>query len=153
LSLRSSLEHLAQLINAIIPLNLSPKGKASESVNLKRVICLIANNPSMKSISCLDKLSLNLEKEMQSNWYRELHDLRIESFHVKSGRLPQTKHMTLKRELIDLKFLLPDGTVNSLKTENDRNILNYCASRVKDVLRTLNDSFHLLSNYMSYKLG
>ncbi len=153
LSLRSSLEHLAQLVNAIIPLSLPPKGKASESVNLRRVIDAIASNQQLKSIPYLNELSCNLKRVTESNWYKELHDLRIESFHVKSGRLPRTELTTLKRDLIDLKFLLPDGTVSSLKTEKDRDILNYCRSRVKDIEKTLNTSFHLLSDYMSYRLG
>ena len=153
LSLRSSLEHLAQLVNAIIPLDLPPKGKASESVSLKRVIHAIANNEALKSTPYLPELASNLQEEMESDWYKELHDLRIESFHVKSGYLPKTELMTRKRELKDLSFLLPQGTVSSLKTENDRDIRNYCKNRVKDVKRTLHTSFRLLSNYMSYKLG
>ena len=140
-------------MNAIIPLSLPPKGKASESVNLRRVIDAIASNQQLKSIPYLNELSCNLKRVTESNWYKELHDLRIESFHVKSGRLPRTELTTLKRDLIDLKFLLPDGTVSSLKTEKDRDILNYCRSRVKDIEKTLNTSFHLLSDYMSYRLG
>lgn len=149
LSLRSSLEHLAQLVNATIPLNLPPKGKASESVNLRRVIDAIENSQHLKSVPHLNELSLNLKRLTESDWYKELHDLRIEAFHVKSGRLPKTELTTLSRALIDLKFLLPDGTVNSLKTEKDRDILYYCKNRVKDLERTLNTSFHLLSNCMS----
>jgi len=153
LSLRSSLEHLAQLVNAVIPLNLSPKGKASESVSLKKVIEAIVENESLKSIPYLSKLSSYLQEEMESDWYRELHDLRIESFHVKSGRLPKTELMTLERELIELRFLLPQDTVNSLKTDEDRDILNYSKNRIKDVKKTLNASFHLLCKYMDDKLG
>lgn len=152
LSLRSSLEHLAQLVNAIVPLNLLPKGKVSESVNLRRVIGTIADTQQLKNIQYLSELSSKLRRVSESNWYKELHDLRIESFHVKSGHLPKTELTTLNRDLIDLKFLLPDGTVNSLKTEEDRDILYYCKNRVKDVERTLNTSFHLLSNYMSYRM-
>ena len=153
LSLRSSLEHLAQLVNALIPLNLPPKGKTRESVNLKRVIDILHNTPSLRSIPSLDELSTNLRIETVSTRYNELHDLRIESFHIKSGRLPHMKHTTREHHLIDLKFLLPDGTATSLKTEEERDILNYCKSRVNDVQRTLNGSFHVLSKYMSYKLG
>ena len=58
LSLRSSLEHLAQLLNATIPLNLLPKGNASESVNLRRVIDAIANNQQLKNIQYLNELSV-----------------------------------------------------------------------------------------------
>jgi hypothetical protein len=152
LSLRSSLEHLAQLVNAIVPLNLPPKGKASESVNLRRVIDTIAENHQWENIPYLNELSSKLKRVLGSNWYKELHDLRIESFHVKSGRLPKTALMTQSRDLIKLTFLLPDGTVNSLKTEKDRDILNYCRNRVKDVEKTLNTSFHLLSDYMSYRM-
>jgi hypothetical protein len=152
LSLRSSLEHLAQLVNAIVPLNLPPKGKASKSVNLKRVVDKIANNRQWETIPYLNELSSKLKGVIESNWYKELHDLRIESFHVKSGRLPRTSLMTPSRDLISLTFLLPSDTVDSLKTEQDRDILNYCSSRVKDVEKTLNTSFHLLSDYIPYRM-
>jgi len=153
LSLRSSLEHLAQLVNAIVPLNLPPKGKASESVNLRRVVDTIAEKHQWENIPYLNELSSKLKGVMGSNWYKELHVLRIESFHVKSGRLPKTALMTQSRELIELTFLLPDGTVNSLKAGEDRDILNYCRNRVKDIEKTLNTSFHLLSDYMFYRMG
>jgi hypothetical protein len=153
LSLRSSLEHLAQLVNAIIPLNLPPKGKTSESVNLKKVIETLANNQHLNSIPSLKELSLNLKLLTESDWYKELHDLRIESFHVKSGRLPKTELKTLNHELLDLNFLLPDGAATSLKTEKDRDILNYCKSTVKYVEKTLKQSFYLLNDYLVYRLS
>lgn len=152
LSLRSSLEHLAQLVNAIVPLNIPPKGKASESVSLKRVIDKIADNQQLKGIQYLNELSIYLEMMTKSNWYKELHKLRIESFHVKSGRLIETELMTLERSLIDHKFLLPSETVDSLKVEEDRDILNYCRNRIKDVQRTLKISCHTLSKYMSNRM-
>ncbi|HEY78712.1 MAG TPA: hypothetical protein G4O09_06330 [Dehalococcoidia bacterium] len=152
LSLRSSLEHLAQLVNAVICLGIPATGY-HESVSLQRVISKLDKETLVQGYSCLSNLSLYLSKVKNSNWYKELHALRIESFHVKFGRLPRTETMTLGRDLIDLKFLLPNGTVTSKTTEIDRDIFVYCKSIVKDVERVLNNSFQYLSEYLLSKFG
>ena len=150
LSLRSSLEHLAQLINAIIPLNLSPKATKGEThVTLKNVIEEIRENDPLKNNECLSNLSSYLNSEMEKDWYRDLRDLRITMFHDKFDRLTRISTRTLERQLLDLKFLLPSGTAKSLETEEERNITSYCESVIRKVESVLKESFDLLSKYLS----
>lgn len=150
LSLRSSLEHLAQLINAIIPLNLSPKFTGGKTpVTLKNVIEEIKKNDLSKNSECLCNLSSYLKLEMEKEWYKELHDLRITMFHDKYDHLTRTSLLTLNHQLLDLKFLLPSGTAESLVTEEERNIITYCDSTIKKVEGVLKESFGALSKYLS----
>lgn len=148
-SLRSSLEHLAQLINAIVALGLSPKIiKGQTHVTLQNVAHEIENIGLSKSIMCLHKLSSFLKCEMNKEWYKELHDLRITMFHDMFPRFVRTSTQTVNHRLLDLKFLLPDGTAQSLVGEEKREITSYCryvTSKVEDVLK---ESFGLLSEYL-----
>ena len=153
LSLRSSLEHLAQLFNASIPLGLPSRGRISESASLENVIKTTNTVGSFKSNTHLSELLRFLQAEINKDWYKELHDLRITQFHDKAGKLPETMLQTLNHVLIDLKFLLPSETVSSAKNENDRDIVVYCTSRVKDVKRLLYTCFLHLSNYLTDKFG
>ena len=150
LSLRSSLEHLAQLINVIIPLNLSPKATKGEThVTLKNVIGEIRRNDLLKSNECLSNLSSYLSSEMEKDWYRDLHDLRITMFHDKSDRLIRILTQTLERQLLDLKFLLPSDAAKSLVTEEERNIISYCENATRKVEGVLKETFGALSKYLS----
>lgn len=150
LSLRSSLEHLAQLINAIIPLNLSPKvTKGQISVSLKSIIEEMRKNELLKSNENVLNLSSYLQSEIEKDWYRALHDLRIEMFHEKFGRLTRTTLKTLEYQLKDLKFLLPNGTANSFVTEKERDITYFCESMIKEVERVIKESFSVLSMYLT----
>jgi bacterioferritin (cytochrome b1) len=149
LSLRSSLEHLAQLINAIIPLNLSPKFTRDETlVTLSNVTDEIKNNDLSKNNKCLCNLSSYLKLEMEKDWYKELHDLRITMFHDKFDRLPRTS-LPIPRYAPDLKFLLPSGTAKSLVTKEEREITSYCGSVIRKVEGVLKYSFDVLSKYLS----
>ena len=69
LSLRSCLEHLAQLINALVPLGLSPRQTQGKvSVSLKSVIDTIRNNEQFNRNIHLAGLSSFLESEVKQNW-------------------------------------------------------------------------------------
>lgn len=150
LSLRSCLEHLAQLINAVIPLNLSPKAtKGQTHVTLKNVIEEIRKNEILKNNEYLLSLSSYLNSETEKDWYRDLHDLRITMFHEKFDRFTRTSTRTLERQLRDLKFLLPSGIAKSLVTEEERNVTSYCQSVTRKVESVLKESFDLLSKYLS----
>ncbi len=153
LSLRSSLEHLAQLVNVIVPLGLKPtRGKNRETVSFDAVINAIVRSHELESVEYLKELSLNLQSEIKDNWFKELNGLRIDSLHVASGSLPKTELFTYENKIIGLRFLLPREAVNSLKTEDDRDILNYCRNRIKDVQRILETSFNTLINYIAYRM-
>ena len=150
LSLRSSLDHLAQLINAIIPLKLSSRVTRGEThVTLKNVIGEIRKNNLLKNNECLSNLSSCLNSEMEKDWYRDLHDLRITMFHDKFDRFTRTSLETFERQLLDLKFLLPSGTAKSLVTEEERDITSYCESVIRKVEAVLKKTFDVLSKYLS----
>ena len=149
-SLRSSLEHLAQLINAIIPLNLSPKVTKGEThVTLRNVIEEIKKRNLLKNNECLCDLSSYLDDEMGKDWYKDLHDLRITMFHDKFDRLNKISTRTLERQPLDFKFLLPSGIAKSLVTKEERNIISYCKSVISKVESVLKESFDALSSYLS----
>lgn len=150
-SLRSSLESLGQLINAVIPLSLPSKRVSGQAkyVSLRNVIKEIEDNESYKNDPYLSILSSYLQTVMMLTWYNELHDLRIDSFHIGFGKLPRTEILTLDSQLIEQLFLLPQGTICSAKTEGERNIVCYCERRVKDIERVLKKSFGLLTKYLS----
>ena len=152
-SLRSSLEHLAQLVNVTLSLGLKPRGKNREAVSFNAVINAIEGNHKLKSVEYLKELASNLKREKEDNWFKELNTLRTESMHITSGTLPKTELFIIRNEIIGLHFLLPRGQVNSITTEEDRDILNYCRNRIRDVQRTLKISFHTLSKYMSNRMG
>jgi hypothetical protein len=148
-SLRSSLEHLAQLINAIIPLNLSPKVTRGEThVTLRNIVKEIKKNDLLKNNECLYSLLSYLEGEMGKDWYKDLHDLRITMFHDKFDPLPKTSIQTLEHQLLDFKFLLPPHTAKTLVTEEERNIVSYCERRIGEVEGVLKESFQILSKYL-----
>lgn len=150
LSLRSSLEHLAQLINAIISLGLTPRvTEGMRHVTLKNVTEGIGNNDLLKNNEYLSSLSSYLRGEMEKDWYTDLHDLRITMFHDQFGRLPRTSTYTPKRKLLGVKFLLPNGTVKRLESEADRDITSYCEGVVRKVGSVLGKSFDLLSKYLT----
>jgi len=146
LSLRSSLEHLAQLINAIVPLNLAPKRtKGKTHVTLDKVIEEINGNDQLRSNEYLSSLSSFLKSEMEENWYKDFQELRNTMAHVKFDRFPRTTLKTPERQLLNLKFLLPSGTAKSLVTEEERDITSYCKDVIKKVESVLKESFDLLS--------
>lgn len=149
-SLRSCLEHLSQLINAVIPLNLSPKmTKGEMHATLKNVIEEIRKNDLLESNQCLSSLSSYLSSEMEKDWHKDLHNLRITMFHNRFDRLTRISTRTPQRQLLDLKFLLPSDTTKSLVTEEERNIASYCESIITKVEGVLKGSFDILSEYLS----
>ena len=148
-SLRSSLEHLAQLINAITPIKLSPKiTKGEVHVTLKNVINKLERNELTRNKRDLSSLAEYLNSVMKEVWYRYLPDLRITMFHNKFDHLVRTTTLTLQKELIDLKFLLPQNTAKSLVTEEERNIISYCEDNIRKVEHVLRKSFQALSEYL-----
>lgn len=154
LSLRSCLEHLAQLINAIIPLNLAPRiTKGKKPVTLSNVIDELPRNKLSKNSECLLKLSSYLRNEVEKPGYQVLHDLRITMFHDRFNYLPRTSLHRMNRELLELEFLLPDDMARSLVEEREKSITSYCESVIGTVEGVLKESFKALSKYLAdYRL-
>jgi len=148
-SLRSSLEHLAQLINAVIPLNLSPRFAGGETpVTLRNVIKEMQSNRLSISNETLACLSSFLISEIEKRWYKELNELRTEIFHEKFNRFAWTSLATLNRKLLDFKILVPNGTAKSLKTESEREVSYFCKNMVQNVDNVLRESFFALIKYL-----
>lgn len=84
LSLRSSLEHLAQLINSAVQLGLQPTGYGTNVVSLQNVVDAIDSSSEHRNNQYISQLSSFLGAEMDKDWYKELHRLRIEIYHHKT---------------------------------------------------------------------
>ncbi len=150
LSLRSSLEHLAQLVNSVVQLGLQPTGYDKDTVvSLKNVVNAIDNNSKFKNNPNLSKLSCFLRNEMGKDWYKELHKLRIEMFHNKSRDILNHASARTDSNQIDELFLLPQDVVISVKNKIEREIRCYCQNRINDIENVLYNSFYLLSKYLS----
>jgi len=109
----------------------------------------IERNAVSKNNKYLCHLSSYLKSAVEKDWYKNLNHLRIEMSHIKFDRFSKTSLHTLDRQLIDLKFLLPQGVAESLKTEEERDIISYCKDTIVKVEGILKESFTALSNYLS----
>lgn len=147
-SLRSSLEHLAQLINSVAPLNLQPTGYGEDIVSLQHVINKIDCSPEFKNNPNLSNLSSFLSDEMGKDWYKDLHKLRIEMYHHKSRDILDHTSPRTDPNKMDELFLIPQDVV-SAKNKKDREICHFCQNRINDIENVLYNSFCLISKYLS----
>ena len=146
-SLRSSLEHLAQSINAVIPLTLANAVTPIRAIiNLKSVVVELKRYNQLQENTHLAELCSYLDKRVVEDWYRELHELRVEIFHDKFKRFPRVSTRGFGRQLLDFKFLLTDDTVN-MAASDERSLISYCRSTIGKVEDVLRDCFHLLNSY------
>lgn len=128
MSLRSSIEHLMQLINFIVGLGLSPTSNNRASrVDAENVITSLKSNGN----PLLKRLGNYLQKEKRKDWYKMLHKLRIEMYHNKFD-----KFATEGREI---KFKLPNNTVVDL--------LTYCSTATRNVERVISYSLKSLTEF------
>ena len=148
-SLRSSLEHLAQLINSVVRLGLQSTGYGKDTVSLQNVINAIDGSPKFKNNPNLSKLSSFLRNEMGKDWYKELHKLRIEMYHHKSRDILNHASPRTDPNKMDELFLIPQEVAISAKTKRDREICCFCQNRIKDIENVLYNSFYLISKYLS----
>ena len=149
LSLRSSLEHLAQLINSVAQLGLQPTGLGKDTVSLRNVVNTINDSPKFKNNQYLSKLSSFLGNEMDKDWYKELHRLRIEWYHHKTQDILNHASPRTDPNKMDELFLIPQEVVISAKTKKDREICCFCQNRINDIENVLYNSFYLISKYLS----
>lgn len=148
ISLRSSLEHLAQLINSVIPLNLATRRTSGQMyVTLERVIEKIISNPKYKKDSPLYKLYSFLEKVIQSDWYQDLNSLRIETYHHKNQDI--LIPLAASYYKLDELFLLPQEVFINPKNNKEREIIYYVQNRIKDIEDVLYNCSRILKQYLS----
>lgn len=152
LSLQSSLEHLAQLINSVAKLGLKPTVYETTGhepkVSLINVIKVIDDSPILNNNPNLSELSRFLKEEMKKDWYRELHKLRIENFHHKSRDILNHLSVRIDPKMIEELFLMPQDVLVKPNTKRDREITHFCQKKINDVEDALYVSFHLLSKYL-----
>ena len=148
-SLRSSLEHLSQLINSVAQLDLQPTGYDKDAVSLRNVIKAIDCKPKFKNNQNLSKLSLLLRNEMGKDWYKDLHKLRIEMYHHKSRDILDHASPRTDPDQMDELFLIPQEVVISAKTKKEREICYFCQNMINNIEDVLYNSFHLISKYLS----
>ena len=149
LSMRSSLEHLAQLINSVVPLGLQSTGYGRNTVSLQNIINAIDGSPKFKNNPNLSELSSLLKNAMGKHWYKELHKLRIEMYHHKVRDILNHASPKTDPNKTDELFLIPQELVISAKTNKDREIGCFCQNRINDIENVLYNSFYLISKYLS----
>ena len=149
--LRSSIEHLAQLINSVANLGLKPVGYGKDIVSPYNVVNAINASPKLGKDPNLSKLSSFLQDEMQRGWYKELNTFRIEMYHYKSkGILDHAfASPSLDPDWMDKLFVVPADVAVSAKTRWDREVCSFCQNRTDDIENVLHSSFSLLSKYLS----
>jgi len=151
-SLRSSLEHLAQLINSVVQLDLKSTGYGKDTVSLQNVINTIDDKLDFKNNQNLSELSRFLENEINKDWYKDLHKLRIEMYHHKSRDILNHASPRTDPNKMEELFLIPQEVVISAKTKKDREICYFCQNRINDIENVLYNSFYLISNYLSQRI-
>lgn len=151
-SLRSSMEHLAQLINSVVKLGLKPmrNGKGI-LVSPQNVVNAMNGNPELRKDQHLSKLSSFLGSEIHKGWHKELNRFRIEMYHHKSIEIlaDASASPSLVPNWMNELFVIPPDFATSAKTSRDREICNFCQNKVNDIENVLYSSFRLLSKYLS----
>lgn len=149
-SLRSSLEHLAQLINFVLQLGLQPTRHGKDTVvSLLNVVNAIDDSCKSKDNQYLSKLSCFLRNEMDKEWYKELHKLRIEMYHNKLQDILNHASSRTDPNKLDELFLMPQDVFAGMKTKKDREICNFCQSKLNDIEKFIYNSLYLLNKYLS----
>jgi hypothetical protein len=147
-SLRSSIEHLAQLINGVANLGLAQtRRQGSNIIDIYKVRDILLKSPDGN----LRKLGGLLMSMTGSSWYTDLHDLRIELYHHQFQRFPRAHAVDMSRSSQNVEFLLPSGTAPSISDSKERQIDVYLDRQVENVRAVLEESFKLLIEYLKAK--
>ena len=149
ISLRSSLEHLLQLINLVIPLGLAPQRKSKEQVvGIATVITAMSANRHIKQNNILGQLRENMKELQNQSWYDHLHKLRIEQYHDKFTLPSLVEHRSKEdSRLYDITWNIP-GLSNDKTGTTHIDIVNYCESTISNVEEVLITNLELLNKYM-----
>jgi hypothetical protein len=144
-SLRSSIEHLLQLINSVANLGLSPlREKGENIVSIKNV----AEKLSESDSSELKEVALVLDGTINESWYKDLHGLRIIMFHDSVQRFSRSVMIDMAHGLAHIDFRLPPGTAPNTRDNNARLLDVYCEARIIDVEKLLFTCFNQLIGYV-----
>lgn len=129
LSLRSSIEHLMQLINFVADLGLYPTSNDRKiAVNVNNVI----EKLNTKTNKVLKKLGRYIKKEKSKNWYKTLHKLRIENYHNKFEKFINVDE--------NIRLVLPDT--------KEIDLLIYCSTTIANVERLLSYGLKSLTEFL-----
>lgn len=144
-SLRSSIEHLLQLINSVANLGLSPLGKMGGNiVEIKNVAKKLSEGDSSE----LKEVATVLDGTINESWYKDLHGLRIILFHESIKRFSRSVTIDMTQGLAHIDFRLPPGTAPNTTDNNARLLDMYCEARINDVEKLLFTCFNQLIRYL-----
>jgi hypothetical protein len=149
-SLRSSIEHLLQLLNIVADLKLFSLRTSGENIV---TIGKVAGRLSEKDSSELKEIAEIINKVINSSWYKDLHELRIILFHDKVGRFSRSVNIDMSQGLSIIDFRLPPGTAPKTSGDNARLIDVYCKARTNNIEEMLFDCFKLLIKYLKVLKG
>lgn len=152
ISLRSSVEHLLQLVNVVAELELVPKrsrGKEA-AVGISVVIAAMDKNRLFDQCDVLRELRENIRSLKSQPWYDHLHRLRIEQFHDKFTYPSLVEHRSSDKKLTDIGWYIPRETDGG-RTHVD--IIDYCEEQVTNVEDVLVKNLGLLIRYLASKPG
>jgi hypothetical protein len=148
ISLRSSLEHLAKLINAAISQSLPNRLVIyQETANLRNTISVLKESTELSAYSSLYRLSCYLNEKINHAWYKELMEPGIVISHDKFRKFPKVSASGMRQQLLDFSFLLP----HMAETEGtgEGGIVVYCRELIEEVEGMLKGSFIILDDHLS----
>ena len=129
-SSQSCIEHLMQLINYVAGLGLAPTSyNRADRVDIDNVIRGLKSSNN----TVLKRLGDYLHKEKQKDWYKTLHQLRIEMYHNKFERFIN--------EGEQIKIGFPNG--------QEVNLITYCNTVINNLERILAYSMQSLITFLN----
>jgi hypothetical protein len=148
ISLRSSLEHLSKLINAVISQSSSNRSLLYQEIdNLRSTASVLKENAELPKDSSLHKLSGYLSERINQAWYKELMEPGMVISHDKFRKFPKVSAFDIRQHLLDFSFLLP--TMEEVGGAGEAGIVGYCRELIEEVEGTLKGSFVLLDDHLS----
>jgi len=159
--LRSSLDYLAQIVNILCELKMTPRAGLGEPpfVSFNEVSKNLQNSKSYPDLSELFYDVYN------SSWYKYLNSLRIDAVHWKpifiirqGGLAPQAQSTSIRTEgkkrinsdirIRMTKLLLPDEPLGR-HADNEMELLSYCEETLNNVRNAVQKGYSLLLRYYS----
>ena len=132
ISLRSSLQNTAYLVNTILlPGELTPPVAPGDDIDLRTVLDTLEQSNQSGRDASADRLVQYLKIKLDEPWYKELFEPAIIISHDRSRDYPRVSPRSLNEQLLDFRFLLPDMVESGDSGESS--IIAYCRSMIKRV--------------------
>jgi len=140
--LRGSLSFLALLVCSVIP-----SSSYDRVTNKSRVLSLedvVVQLKSYKQESLVHKLWIYISENINTEWYRELNEFRIDIFYDRFQNYPRVTTYTLEHQLLDMNCLLADDAADGSMNTDKKNILTYTRWLITEVENTVINILELL---------